>query len=1318
MDSSNQSSATTSKQSNEQPTHIPPKIVKLSNERDKQNGQEESNKCSNDESDSNSHAVSRPLLKLKLLDSLRQGDFEKLKQLIDDQFRPRDDPNVMAVKSLTLHYAVQVAPLSLVKEIVNHWCKDTDKKKSENQDITLDINQTDENGNTPLHLAAFQSRGDVASFLMDQPHINDCVLNNSHLQPIEMCKNLNIAQMIQVKRASYVAEVAQEFRTAFNNRDFGHLESILSSPRNSELLDINGMDPETGDTVLHEFVKKRDVIMCRWLLEHGADPFKRDRQGRLAIDLIGKVSETSTATNTKAAIEVELKKLLSKAAKEQSVIDVTNNLNEPPTYKGYLKKWTNFAQGYKLRWFILSKDGKLSYFKDQSDTRNACRGSLNMSSCYLHLDSSEKLKFEIIGGSDGTIRWHLKANHPIETNRWVWAIQGAIRYSKDREMLAKNGSIPPSLAMNKGASTPANLQKLHSYEGQRHSSQLQLAQENKKEPTEQHQGKHHNRVPSTSSSINQRKLSSTPSITSSDMGLSDNLTESGKLYVNKILENRLESTSRASSVKNFGVELASKETHAASGHSSSKSNAMGSIGNDMFSGNHSLPGSEANYTDGQTASMDVGTVSDDDEDTTEAMKGDEEDVVVQYGPYAEKLAILQRSIAMDLNSLTELLDSGIPDKEEWKIIRKSLASVSGTFEKLNGLTSIRDKKLVAMLSKQRDVNNVWIQSVKDLELELIDKSNRLASLDKERKNLKKLLQKGLLEASEGSNVSLPNLSAPNVIEETPNALEGIARFITATKEEDAESDVDEFFDAEELVEASNAQQELSGENQEDETEGIAISEGAEGSKTEEIKKVLTIKGRASPYEEVPPYEEVQGQAKEQVSDVKPGISREKVKAQQQLAEVPAVAATAEQEKKATLMLEEGSYLGYEDGVRIRLRLDKDDRPSISLWSVLKSMVGKDMTRMTLPVTFNEPTSILQRVAEDLEYTSLLDEAATFEDSTLRLLYIGVFTASSYASTIRRVAKPFNPLLGETFEYARPDKHYRFFTEQVSHHPPISATWTESPKWDFWGESNVDSKFNGRSFAFKHLGWWYIRMRPDDKSPDDLYTWKKPDNTVIGILMGNPQVDNHGDVKIVNHTTGDYCMVNFKARGWRSSGAYEVRGEVFNKKGNKMWVLGGHWNDSIYGKRVTASDTGDMALQKSSTASASITRGPKLDGSKFLIWKVNPRPDAPFNLTPFAITLNAPQPNLIPWLASTDTRLRPDQRDMEEGLYDRAGQEKHRLEEKQRAVRKKRETNKEVYQPRWFVKEIHPVTKNPFWRFNGEYWALRKEHRLNDCGDIF
>lgn len=207
-------------------------------------------------------------------------------KLLKSYFQPKDDLDVREVAQLILHYAVQVAPLQLIKDILAHWVGD--------QDIKLDVNHQDLDGNTALHLAAYQSRGDVVNALLDLPEINDCIFNHSNLQPIEMCKNLNIAQAMQMKRSEYLGEVAQELRRAFVNRDCAHLESILAKPRNAELLDINGNDPQTGDTVLHEFVKKRDVVMCRWILEHGGDPFKRDRRGKLASCRLTGQSPTSS----------------------------------------------------------------------------------------------------------------------------------------------------------------------------------------------------------------------------------------------------------------------------------------------------------------------------------------------------------------------------------------------------------------------------------------------------------------------------------------------------------------------------------------------------------------------------------------------------------------------------------------------------------------------------------------------------------------------------------------------------------------------------------------------------------------------------------------------------------------------------------------------------------------------------------------------------------------------------------------------------------------------------------------------------------------
>jgi hypothetical protein len=37
--------------------------------------------------------------------------------------------------------------------------------------------------------------------------------------------------------------------------------------------------------------------------------------------------------------------------------------------------------------------------------------------------------------------------------------------------------------------------------------------------------------------------------------------------------------------------------------------------------------------------------------------------------------------------------------------------------------------------------------------------------------------------------------------------------------------------------------------------------------------------------------------------------------------------------------------------------------SVLVWSILKSSVGKDLTKISFPVSFNECTSMLQRMGE-------------------------------------------------------------------------------------------------------------------------------------------------------------------------------------------------------------------------------------------------------------------------------------------------------------------------------------------------------------------
>jgi len=95
----------------------------------------------------------------------------------------------------------------------------------------------------------------------------------------------------------------------------------------------------------------------------------------------------------------------------------------------------------------------------------------------------------------------------------------------------------------------------------------------------------------------------------------------------------------------------------------------------------------------------------------------------------------------------------------------------------------------------------------------------------------------------------------------------------------------------------------------------------------------------------------------------------------------------------------------------------------SMLGLLRKNVGKDLSTISFPVTMNEPLSALQRICEELEYADdLLHRAAAAKDSIERLVLVTTFAiAGNSGNKYRSSRKPFNPLLGETYEAVRPDK---------------------------------------------------------------------------------------------------------------------------------------------------------------------------------------------------------------------------------------------------------------------------------------------------------
>ena len=64
-----------------------------------------------------------------------------------------------------------------------------------------------------------------------------------------------------------------------------------------------------------------------------------------------------------------------------------------------------------------------------------------------------------------------------------------------------------------------------------------------------------------------------------------------------------------------------------------------------------------------------------------------------------------------------------------------------------------------------------------------------------------------------------------------------------------------------------------------------------------------------------------------------------------------------------------------DQERRSLPFLRDPNKKPSFWKILKDLIGKDLSKVSMPVYFNEPLSLTQRSAETVEYNDLLDVAA-------------------------------------------------------------------------------------------------------------------------------------------------------------------------------------------------------------------------------------------------------------------------------------------------------------------------------------------------------
>uniref|UniRef100_A0A3B5ASQ4 Oxysterol-binding protein-related protein 3 n=1 Tax=Stegastes partitus TaxID=144197 RepID=A0A3B5ASQ4_9TELE len=318
--------------------------------------------------------------------------------------------------------------------------------------------------------------------------------------------------------------------------------------------------------------------------------------------------------------------------------------------------------------------------------------------------------------------------------------------------------------------------------------------------------------------------------------------------------------------------------------------------------------------------------------------------------------------------------------------------------------------------------------------------------------------------------------------------------------------------------------------------------------------------------------------------------------------------------------------------------------TISLWNILRNNIGKDLSKVAMPVQLNEPLNTLQRLCEELEYSELLDRAANTQDPFERMDSVGVLRKRRRCKGIFFLAVSVN---------------------HSSHHRP--GVHTVCP----CDMLRCKNKFWGKSMEIVPVGTTHVTL----PGSGDHYEWNKVTSCIHNILSGQRWIEHYGEISIRN-SSSDACQCKIT---FVKVSVNEVEGSITDNKGKVIHRLFGKWHEAVF--------CGDPPSAK-------------------CIWRANAMPvdhEQYYGFTKFAIELNELDPSLKLLLPPTDTRLRVDQRLLEEGNLEAAEEQKQRIEQLQRDRRRVLEENNVTHQPKFFRK-----SKDDTWVSNSTYWELRKD----------
>lgn len=252
-------------------------------------------------------------------------------------------------------------------------------------------------------------------------------------------------------------------------------------------------------------------------------------------------------------------------------------------------------------------------------------------------------------------------------------------------------------------------------------------------------------------------------------------------------------------------------------------------------------------------------------------------------------------------------------------------------------------------------------------------------------------------------------------------------------------------------------------------------------------------------------------------------------------------------------------------------------------------------------------------------------------------------------------KPLNPVLGEVFYGNWPDTtgdgELRLTSEQVSHHPPVTAYFLENEKLgvSVEGHSGQKTSFNGHAISVVQVGHAILRAKRSDGSVE-TYLITLPTLSIDGLWYGSPYIELTGD-SYIHSSTGMLAKIHYSGRGYFSGKAYSFHVSMTKSSAptQSIFEASGVW-------------AGESTITKSPLHTA---------GTVF--WDADAQPRQEITVKPLEEMGEYESRRL--WKTVADG--------IRSGNYDVASKDKSRIEHEQRALRKQREADGTQHQLKHF-----------------------------------